>query len=841
MNPESDQKQLWNKAKEIVADAMELPIADRDRLAIARCGDQHGLLREVRSLLAYASETASFIDKPGAFASAAIRATVRQGPQREWQNEVLGAWQLDHEIGRGGMGMVYLAHRADGAYQQIAAIKLLRGDLGGPNDARSRARMQRERQTLAELSHPNIARLLDGGNASDGTPYLVMEYIKGEAIDSYCNGRNLSNPERIELMLAVCAAVQSAHQRLVIHRDLKPSNVLVSFDGVPKLLDFGVARLLESQGDDIEQTQGALLFTPRYASPEQVRGLAVSVATDVYGLGLLLYELLAGESPYERLSSISTNAATNAAAAMQVVMSDVLRKPSDVARLHRQAHAGALRGDLDTILLKASAKNARERYQTVAELSADLKRYLQNRPIAARSPTWAYVAKKFARRHAIGVGFGAVAAVAVAAGFTGTLVQKNHAEIERANADLRYSQVRQIANSFIFKYYTDIETLPGSGPILKDMTSDGLKFLDYLYVDAATNPQLSVELGAGYGRLANVLYNGRNLGSLGDKAASASASAKAHALLDGALLRLPNDSKALYEMARLESNEAALLGQEGDPAAALAKSESAITHLQTALTSQPANYDAGYQLPQAYLAAAMAKGQLKQPAGEYLDKADAAIKRWAALNENDPEAGNLRLYLLRRQYLDAQLTGDYPAAIRFGEQEIKGYDAQLKGAPHDFIISTHLQTALLNRGGILNILKQPDEALIALNRGLEVSRAMLTADPKSIVARKNEARIYFHRAKAWYSMGRKQLAFADFIRSTEDYRFLDGKDLASAENRQRGEALWWLAKLCRENNDHLKLQRSVRELLTMAAKYPDVFAQPPAAGWVEEAKRLAGI
>ena len=848
MSEKNEPSLLWKIAKEIVADAVALPPSEREAFIQSRCRNINNtanntvidqvLLNEVRSLLAFSGDTESFIDKSPNLSSNTAESPAQQ---RNWQHETLGAWQLDREIGRGGMGMVYLAHRADGAYQQFAAIKLLRGSTGLANDAKSVSRMQRERQTLAALSHPNIARLLDGGNAPDNTPYLVMEYIEGESIDTYCRLHELSITARIGLIVSVCAAVQSAHQRLVIHRDLKPSNVMVTVDGTPKLLDFGVARLLESQDDEIEQTQGALLFTPRYASPEQVRGLPVSVATDVYGLGLLLYELLAGESPYERLSSNSTNAATNAAAVMQTVMGDALRKPSDVARLHQPKNVEALKGDLDTILLKACAKDVNERYATVADLSADLTCYLQTRPIAARNPTWGYVTKKFIRRHTVGVPLGILAMLAIASGFTETVIQKNRAEAERVKAETRYKQVRLIANSFIYKYYDDVEVLPGSQSVLKEMSTDGLKFLDYLYVDAASNPSLSVELGAGYGRLANVLYNGRNLDSTGDKVAAAAALAKAKQLLTDVLSRLPNDVKGLYEMARIEKDEATLFVQEGNSDAGLAKAESSIERLQKVLAIDPANYDAGYYLPQAYIAAAQAKGKLRQPADQYLDKAGIAIERWVALNKSDPEVGNLRLLLIRRRYLNEVSKQDWPAALQFAEEEILGDEAIVKKYENDFVFKLHLQTALLNKGGILNILKRPTEALRSLTHGLEISKIMLSTAPDSIAARAGEARIYFHYAKASFLMGRKKEAMAAFAGSADDYRLLDSKDIPPSTTRQRGETLWWLSKMNSSNNDREKLKQIARELSTLAAKYPDIFAQQPATSWVEETKKLAGI
>lgn len=544
----NEKNALWRKAKEIVADALELAPAQRDALLAQRCGDDQALLREVQSLLSHARDDTSIIDTSAKLVSETLSS--ESAAESAWIGQTLGAWRLEREIGHGGMGIVYLAQRADGAYRQSAAVKLLRGSA---SDARSVARMQRERQTLAQLTHPHIARLLDGGSAADGTPYLVMEYVEGQAIDQYCQQHDLAPAAIIALMVSVCGAVQSAHQRLVIHRDLKPTNVLVTQDGVAKLLDFGVARLLEPQGGgDIEQTHGALLFTPRYASPEQVRGLPVSVATDVYGLGLLLYELLAGESPYERLSSKSTNAAMGIAAAMQAVMSDALRKPSQVARLHRPANAELLLGDLDTILLKACAKDANERYPTVAALSADLTRYLQNCPITARAPTWAYVAGKFARRHALGVGLGTLAVAAVMAGFAGTVLQKNRAEAEHVKAEARYQQVRDLASRMVTDYNEAIAKLPGGTELRRRMTGDAIRYLDELARGVPEDPSLALQTAQAYRTLGGAGFS-ETAANLGQGKLSDESLRKSAALLAGVAAQ--QDAKVVNRELELEWSE----------------------------------------------------------------------------------------------------------------------------------------------------------------------------------------------------------------------------------------------------------------------------------------------
>ena len=264
----------WKRAQIIITDALEQPQTLRDQYVVDQCAGDDALVEQIRSMLLNADQTDGFLSTPAALPDTADINT-------NFDGKLIGAWQLESEIGRGGMGLVFLAHRADGAYEQRAALKVLRGVASSARDA---VMMARERQTLAALNHANIARLIDGGNTDDGTPYLVMEYVDGIPIDRYCDTHQLTLAARVALIETLCDAVQSAHESLVVHRDLKPSNVLVTNTGVLKLLDFGIARALD-QASAVAMTQGVLPFTPRYASPEQVSGSPVNVATDVYGIG----------------------------------------------------------------------------------------------------------------------------------------------------------------------------------------------------------------------------------------------------------------------------------------------------------------------------------------------------------------------------------------------------------------------------------------------------------------------------------------------------------------------------------------------------------------------------
>lgn len=340
-------------------------------------------------------------------------------------------------IGRGGMGAVYLAERVDGQFEQQVAVKVMAaGSLTEP----FRQRFLAERQILAGLQHPNITRLLDGGVTEDGTPFLAMEYVAGEPIDDYCDQRRLPLAERIRLFLGVCAAVEHAHRHLIVHRDLKPSNILVTSGGEPKLLDFGTARIL-SEADRGRTT--IPLLTPRYASPEQLRGAAVSVATDVYSLGVVLYELLTGCWPFgaeptvEAALERTTREVPPAAPGSVVTAATADRRSTPVAALVR-----SLEGDLSGILAKCLEADPALRYLTVRELSEDLEAYLAGRPVKARPATLLYRARKFARRHWLGVAATAAAAVTLVTLAAVAIVQANRArtEAERARQFAGYTR-----------------------------------------------------------------------------------------------------------------------------------------------------------------------------------------------------------------------------------------------------------------------------------------------------------------------------------------------------------------------------------------------------------------
>ena len=381
-------------------------------------------------------------------------------PEAALEGRRLGPYRFVRKLGSGGMGDVWLAERADDEYQQRVAIKLVRPGL---LSAQVHGRLRMERQILASLQHPYIARLLDGGRAHDGTPYLVLEYIDGEPIDVYCDRRRLSIEERLRLIQQVCAAVHYAHQNLIVHRDLKPNNILITQDGVPKLLDFGIAKLL-----DARQTPSTLavthfgyrVMTPSHASPEQIRGDIITTASDIYVLGLLLYDLLAGRKPYQfegsSLSDMERIVCENEPPLPSGALAELAREsPELLADIAQCRSTTAVRlqkdleGDLDNIVMMAMHKDASRRYGSAEQLASDLDRHLQGRPVIATRDTWTYRTGKFLRRHTWPVVAGVVAVMMLALFSAVTYLQSQRIASERDIANIERTRAEQISSFLV--------------------------------------------------------------------------------------------------------------------------------------------------------------------------------------------------------------------------------------------------------------------------------------------------------------------------------------------------------------------------------------------------------
>jgi len=409
----------WSEIDRVFAAALELPPSERAAFLDGACGDDSDLRRAVEGLLAADQKNASFLEHP---AGELLAATLAEEEPRE--GERLGAYRLLRQIGSGGMGTVYLARRDDAQYQQQVAVKILRRGL---ESTEALHRFLAERQILARLEHPNIARLYDGGTTEDGRPFLVMELVDGLPVDQYCDRHKLSVDQRLDLFRRICGAVQYAHQNLLVHRDLKPGNILVTPEGEPKLLDFGIAKQLELGGPEAATLTrtGLRVMTPNYASPEQVKGEAITTASDVYSLGVLLYELLVGRSPYRATTDLphEVERAICEQEPVRPSLADLSEEAAGARGTRPQALRRRLEGDLDNIVQKALRKDLPRRYGSVGQLARDVENYLQNLPVLARPDTLPYRARKFLRRHRVAAAV-AAAVVVLVLGFVLRLIDQ---------------------------------------------------------------------------------------------------------------------------------------------------------------------------------------------------------------------------------------------------------------------------------------------------------------------------------------------------------------------------------------------------------------------------------
>ena len=408
--PTLEHLELERRAMAIAEEALDQPVHLQSEWVEQQSAGNEELAQRAADLLA-AVEIATTLGEGNSRDTASAALSGKRPKTEVVLGDTFGNYRIEREIGRGGMGVVYLARRADESFDLSVALKVMR-----PLASIDAHRFEAERSILARLDHPNVARILDGGTTPQGTPFLVMELVDGLPIDRYCDEKRLSIHERIEIFLAVCDGVAHAHRNLVVHRDLKPGNIQVSSEGQPKLLDFGIAKLIEADGTAPEQTlfgQGAM--TPEYASPEQVRHQPITVATDVYSLGVILYELLTGARPYsiEDRSPRSLErliCETGAPSPSSMARATADANLSDARRLTSERLVRELEGDLDTIVLTALGKEQDDRYPTVAALEGDLRRYLKGRPIEARPHDWPYVASRFVRRNRLQVMLAATAA-----------------------------------------------------------------------------------------------------------------------------------------------------------------------------------------------------------------------------------------------------------------------------------------------------------------------------------------------------------------------------------------------------------------------------------------------
>lgn len=825
-----------------------LPEEERGPLLDRLCAGDADLRQRVLALLRHAEEGTDDAFRPP------LEAAGLDDPDEGPESDAFGRYRLVRRLGEGGFGTVWEAEQTE-PVRRFVALKMLKP---GMDTRRILARFRSERQTLAALDHPGIAKVLDAGQTERGRPYFVMELIDGPPIDRFCDDRRLSIEARLGLFLQVCAALQHAHMKGIIHRDLKPSNVLVTQGGpgdeaLARVIDFGIARVVVSgeRSESLVTQEGQYLGTPAYMSPEQAVGdpAAIDVRTDVYGLGAILYRLLCGAAPVDE-----TKLRTISFAEMQrlILEKDPVRpsarclqhedpgavaaaRSTDAFRLSRR-----LRGDLDWIILRALERDPRRRYASVGDLAGDIRAHLENRPVSAGPPSTGYVLGKFVRRHRAGVAAGVAVGAALLIGIAGTtagLVRALRAERQavaladaeaeqRAVAERRFDQVRELASTLMFGIHDAVAELPGSLEARRLLVDTGLKYADTLAAEAGDDPRLLRDLGDAYRRLSQI--QGRpGAANLGDADAALATQLRAidiwnrlietgaaDALHDRAaaerdagnllrtLGRLP-EAAEFYQRA-IETHRRIVETQGDSPLAqeAIAHASAGLARIQSALGQHREAIESlrvferycsecvaaepdhtGHRTNLAVVRAEMARPY--NALGRH-DEArrllEGAVADIAALQQADPDNPRLlrtRLALTRDLGSTIDRTGAHEEALPFFRQAL-GLSRRIAEAdPNDRQAAREVAACLQSVGLALNRMGRPAEAIEHLVPAVEAAERLSAENPDVIAWRRDvmiglrelgQARLELAEAAEGLALLRRSLAVADelLLRSPAD-------------------------------------------------------------------------
>jgi non-specific serine/threonine protein kinase/serine/threonine-protein kinase len=728
----------WQTVKSVLAGALEIQPYERSGYIERTCGTDSSLRQTVERLLLQEKPDAEFLNT-GALSKVASVVLAEESPS--WIGRRVGPYQIIEQLGAGGMGEVYRAFRADDQYRKEVALKII---AGGEGAGVVLTRFRNERQILANLEHPNIARLLDGGTTEEGIPYFVMELIEGKPITEYCDSKKLDIAERLKLFLQVCAAVQYAHQRLIIHRDIKPANILVTSDGSPKLLDFGIAKILARDpiADSPETTLPAFrILTPSYASPEQVKGEPMTTASDVYSLGVVLYELLTGRSPYAAAGTTSNEIARAACDSDPLRPSLALYRSGTVVDANfrpasAQRIARRLRGDLDNIVLMALRKEPSRRYASVEQLSDDLRRHLDSVPVVARKDTLAYRTSKFFSRHKAGVTGTVAVALALIVGLAFALHENRVARIQRARAERRFNDVRKLANSLMFDIHDSIVDLPGAMPARKLLVSRAQEYLDSLSQESAGDLTLQQELASAYDRVGDLLgFSGT--ANLGDFTGALQNYKKAIAIRESAAAANPDDDQLAENLLNNYFRLSFVLQDAGDFPGALEDLQKALPLAQRLLTGHP---DAHHQ---DWLAGVYwRQGHVLKAEGEYV-RALESFRQGAAIREGIAGLDSMPPV---RSHLAADYVGVGQMLARTGDPK-HGFEKLKKASqileqltaayPTNSTVQEYLAESYGYIAAVVDKQGKTEQALDYDYKANGIFERLLVADPNNALSRDN--------------------------------------------------------------------------------------------------------
>lgn len=755
--------ELWEQVREVLYEALNRPPAQRSGFLAERCAGRPEVLSEVESLLPAAStETWGLLGVADQHAGA-----------DDLSGTLIGNYRLLEELGRGGMGTVYLAVRDDGQYQQRVAVKVVRR---GMDTELVLGRFRYERQILAFLSHPNIARLLEGGSTQQGRPYFVMEYVEGMPLLTYCQSKTLPLQARLRLFLQVCSAVEYAHRNLIVHRDLKPGNIMVEHDGTVKLLDFGIARILLPTAPGLEgaHTVGPNLFTPEYASPEQTRGEPVNTATDVYSLGAVLYELLSTRRAHDFKERTPTE--------MDRVICEVdPPRPSSVLGAQVEGITkGDVEGDLDRIVLKALAKDRLQRYSSVEQFSEDIRNYLEGRPVLARDATIRYRAMKFVRRNRVSVGAAAAVAVALIAGIATTTWQAHIARAERDRAEQRFRDVRRLANSLLVEHDT-LAALPGGTGIRAKLIVKALEYLDSLSREAAGDASLRQELATAYEKMGDV--QGRPDGAnIGDTASALASYRKSLALRESVLASDPGNRQLRQDVASSLARVSGALKRAGDYQAGLEFDKRALELRKLLLETEPGNRAFRRAVATSYTTLGGSLFQVGDWAGVL-----AARRSALQLQEElaaDPQADgddyrSLNLAETRMASIYSR-NGDRAAAARMYERSLQTARKGLEKFPRHVQLRLGLAAGLSGLARVQLAEKNYSGAIANQAAAHDLYQEIAAADPQDTRSRSMLATSHYRLGRAYTSLGDARRAAKELQIALEMREKLAAADPANA-------------------------------------------------------------
>ncbi|MEY2579918.1 MAG: eukaryotic-like serine/threonine-protein kinase [Verrucomicrobiota bacterium] len=735
---------------ELVEHAFELEGAERAGFLAHACGDDVELRAEVEALLGEQERAAKLMNAPAAEFGAKLLPTGEDAGELR-PGEMLGDCRIVSLLGEGGMGEVYLAD--DTHFGRQVAIKLIKQGFGTKEFVRH---FRQEERILAALNHPNIARLYGGAVTPNGLPYFVMEYVEGIPLETYAAHHSLNIRERLALFRKVCAAVSYAHQNLVIHRDLKPANIRVTAEGEPKLLDFGIARLLDSETAQADnQTMLTVrAMTPNYASPEQLRGERMTTASDVYSLGVVLYELLAGQKPGVRKDG--------------------------------EADLKKLDADLDNILFKSLRLEQERRYSSVGQFSEDIRRYLEGLPVIARKDTLAYRTSKFVRRHKIGLAAAAAVTLLLIGATIVATWEAHRANEQRLLAERRFEQVRRLADSLMFEIHDSVKDLAGSTPTRRLIISRALEYLDSLAHDAGGNIALQRELATAYEKIGDIQGNPYSA-NIGDTDGALTSYRKALQIRES-FKPVAATTDAQMELGRSHRSLGDIMEQKGDIEQMVREYRRSLLIFSQLAETEPKNPAVQDELARAYETLADGLGRTANGDAERLttykkslaireellrqDNSNSKRQRAVAINlmkigdvsdPHDPDAilsmrkgvvifeslaaadpnnGRARrevgwgYYKLGGMLIAAE---DYPGAVDSLQKSVAIREKSAVADPQNAQASFDLASTCVDLADALSTTGDTAQAVTQARRGIAIVTALLAADPTNAIYSRNLA------------------------------------------------------------------------------------------------------